>query len=132
MTDAAEIVREFCAAVSKRDAELLRPLLADDVVYHNMGMEATVGIEATLANLSGQWAMFPEVYEWHVRNLMTDGNVVMTERIDTVGMNGARAPVPVSGTFEISNGKIHRWRDYYDSALVGKMLAGQDTSNLVS
>jgi len=131
MTEPADIVREFCAAVSKRDIELLRPLLADDVVYHNIGMEPTVGIDAALADLSGQWATFPEAYEWQVRHLAADGNVVLVERVDTIGMNGVQAPVPVSGTFEISNGKIQRWRDYFDSALVGKMLGGEDTSKLV-
>lgn len=132
MTAAGDVVRDFCATVNKRDVELLRPLLADDVTYHNMGMEASVGIEATLSNLQGQWAMFPEVYEWEVRHLAVDGDVVLTERVDSVGMNGVRAPVPVSGTFEIVDGKIHRWRDYFDSALVARMLGGEDTSGLVS
>ncbi len=132
MSNAAEIVREFCAGVTKRDAELLRPLLADDVTYHNMGMEASKGIEATIANLAGQWAMFPEVYEYQVRHLVADGNLVLTERVDLVGMGGVRAPVPVMGTFEVVDGKISQWRDYFDSALVGKMLGGEDTSPLVS
>ena len=66
---AEEIVREFCASVSKRDEALLRPLLADDVVYHNIGMAPSVGIDATVENLAGQWAMFPTTYEFEMRNV---------------------------------------------------------------
>lgn len=127
-----EVVRRFCALVSKRDVEALRPLLDDEIVYHNIGMPASKGIEATLANIAGQWEMFPATYEWEIRNLSVDGDTVMTERIDSVGPPGVTAPVPVMGVFVIQNGKIKNWRDYFDSGLVGRMFAGEDTSGLVS
>jgi limonene-1,2-epoxide hydrolase len=127
-----EVVRQFCALVSKRDIEALRPVLDDEIVYHNIGMPASKGIEAALANIAGQWEMFPATYEWEIRSLAVDGDTVLTERIDTIGLPGVTAPVPVMGVFEIRNGKIKNWRDYFDSALVGKMLAGENTSELVS
>jgi limonene-1,2-epoxide hydrolase len=127
-----EVVREFCALVSKRDVEVLRPLLDDEVVYHNIGMPATRGIEATLANLAGQWEMFSATYEWELRNLAVNGDTVLTERIDRVGPPGIVAPVPLMGVFEVRNGKIKDWRDYFDSALVGKLLGGDDTTELIS
>ena len=65
---AEAVVREFCASVSKRDEGLVRPLLADDVVYHNIGMDPSVGIDATVENLAGQWAMFATTYEFEVRH----------------------------------------------------------------
>src|ERR1700685_3017352 len=113
-----EVVREFCALVSKREVEVLRPLLDDEVVYHNIGMPATRGIEATLANLAGQWEMFSATYEWEIRNVAVNGNTVLTERIDRVGPPGVTAAVPLMGVFEVHNGKIKEWRDYFDSALV--------------
>jgi len=127
-----EIVRQFCSLVSKRDVEVLRPLLDGEIVYHNMGMAASRGIEATLANIAGQWKMFSATYEWEIRSLAADGDTVLTERIDKVGPPGVIAPVPVMGVFVINNGKIRTWRDYFDSALVGKMFAGEDTTDLVS
>jgi len=125
-----EVVRQFCALVSKRDVEALRPLLDDEIVYHNIGMPASRGIEATLANIASQWEMFPATYDWDIRHLSSDGDIVLTERIDSVGPPGVTAPVPVMGVFEIHNGKIKNWRDYFDSGLVGKMFAGEDTSEL--
>ncbi len=40
MTAPVDVVREFCALMEKRDAEALRPLLADSAVYQNVGMPA--------------------------------------------------------------------------------------------
>jgi limonene-1,2-epoxide hydrolase len=127
-----EIVREFCASVSKRDEALIRPLLADDVVYHNIGMPPSVGIDATLENLAGQWAMFATTYEFEVRTAAAAGDVVLTERIDHIGSGDTRFPVPVMGAFEVRDGKIARWRDYFDTGLLGKMMAGDDVSELIS
>jgi limonene-1,2-epoxide hydrolase len=35
------------------------------------------------------------------------------------------------GTFVLEDGKISRWTDYWDTALPGKMMSGQDVSSLV-
>jgi limonene-1,2-epoxide hydrolase len=35
------------------------------------------------------------------------------------------------GTFVVRVGKITRWTDYWDTALPGRMLAGEDVSALV-
>ena len=127
-----QVVREFCALVSKRDSDALRALLDDKVVYHNIGMPASRGVEATLANLAGQWEMFPATYDFEIRNIAANGDTVLTERIDRVGPPGRTAPVPVMGAFEVRNGKITAWRDYFDSGLAGKLLGGEDTSELIS
>jgi limonene-1,2-epoxide hydrolase len=128
-----QVVREFCAAVSKRDPEMLRPLLAPSVIYQNVGMEASDGIDATIENLAGQWAMFPETYEFEIVNLAVSDDVVLTERIDRVGPGSGApvAPVPLMGRFEVESGLITRWYDYFDSALVAKMFAGDDVHELV-
>lgn len=132
MPAAQEVVREFCDAVSKRDTALLRPLLGDDIVYHNVGMAPTVGLEATLANLAGQWQRFTQTYEFRVLTLAADGDVVLTERIDTLaGAAGPSLPIPVMGAFEVRNGKIVAWRDYFDPTLIQKLMTGQDVSALV-
>jgi len=128
-----DVVREFCAAVSKRDPELLRPLLAEQVIYQNVGMPASRGIEQTIENLAGQWAMFVEIYEFEIVNLAAAGRVVLTERIDRVGPGGGApvAPVPLMGRFEVESGQITAWYDYFDAALVSKMIAGEPVGDLI-
>jgi limonene-1,2-epoxide hydrolase len=131
MASAEEIVREFCTAVSKRDTAALRPLLADDVVYHNIGAPASIGIEATLASIAGQWEMFSTVYRFEIRHITGAGDVVLTERTDVVGAEGQPMPVPLMGVFEVRDGKIAHWRDYFDTGLIAKMSTGEDVTGLV-
>lgn len=115
-----------------RDAGALRPLLADQVVYQNAGMPAAEGIEATLAALAFQFEMFPDSYEYETINIAVDGDVVMNERLDYIrAPDGTRHGLPVMGTFVVRDGKIVRWTDYWDSALVTKMMSGEDYISLV-
>jgi limonene-1,2-epoxide hydrolase len=130
MTEARQVVQEFCDLMVKRDAEALRPFLADDAVYQNTGMVAASGVD--IQNLAAQFSMFPDSYEYTTINVVADGNIVMNERLDHVkGPSGVVHALPVMGTFVVSEGKIVRWTDYWDTGLMGKMMAGEDTKALV-
>ena len=129
---AKEVVQRFCDGMVDRDAEALRPLLADDVVYQNAGMAAAEGIEATIAALAFQFEMFFDSYEYETINVVTENDVVMNERLDYVrGPDGTRHGLPVMGTFVVKDGKITRWTDYWDSALIAKMMSGEVDDSLV-
>ncbi len=118
------VVREFCELVSTKDLEKLRPLLAENVVYHNIPMEPAEGIDATLEALSMFFTMFQSM-EIQMLNLASNGDVVLTERIDVLSTDSATAPVPVMGAFEVRDGRISAWRDYFDLAQVAKLLGGE-------
>jgi limonene-1,2-epoxide hydrolase len=121
--DAERLVRDFCAAFEKHDAEALRSFFTDDVVYHNMPMDPAVGIDAAVAFIAGFFGMCESMVIETV-NLAVRDNVVLTERIDTFTIGGVVAPLPVMGTFEVRDGKISVWRDYFDMAQITKMLSG--------
>jgi limonene-1,2-epoxide hydrolase len=127
---AAETVREFCAAIDRKDLDAVEALLDEKVVYHNIGSEPAVGREATLAAVKFQFDMFDPI-AFRIRNLAADGNTVLTERVDEVTANGITAPVPVMGTFEVEGDAIVQWRDYFDMGLTGKLMAGEDASSLL-
>jgi limonene-1,2-epoxide hydrolase len=130
--DAKQAVQEFCDLMVKRDAETLRPYLADNVVYQNTGMAAASGIDSVLENLAGQFAMFPDSYEYRTINIVAEGDVVMNERLDRIkGGDGNVHELPVMGTFIVRDGKITRWTDYWDSGLIMKMMTGEDYDDLV-
>ena len=132
MLAAIEVVQQFCDLMVRRDAEALRPLLSVDAVYQNCGMAATAGVDAILANLAGQFAMFPDSYEYVTKNIAAAGDVVLTERLDMIkAPSGALHGVPVMGTFVVTDGKISRWTDYWDTGLPMKMMTGEDVSALV-
>ncbi|HXQ59432.1 MAG TPA: limonene-1,2-epoxide hydrolase family protein [Acidimicrobiales bacterium] len=121
--DAEKLVREFCDAFGKHDAASLRPFFTDDVVYHNIPMDPAVGIDATIAFIEGFFGMC-EGMVIETTHLAVRDNVVLTERIDTFTMGQITAPLPVMGTFEIRDGKICAWRDYFDMAQITAMLSG--------
>jgi len=132
MTDPIEVVRAFCDSMAMRDPQALRPFLTDDIVYQNTGMAAKSGVEDVLADLAGQFAMFPDTYEYQMRNIAGDGDVVLTERLDMInGFDGVPHAVPVMGTFVVRGDRIARWTDYFDAGLIGKMLSGEDYSTLI-
>ena len=117
MASAEQVVRDFCAAVSQRDPDLLRAYFSDDVVYHNIPMDPAVGIDATMAVID----MFLGVcqgLEFEIHHLSSDGATVLTERTDTFTMQGKTAPLPVMGAFDVRDGKITAWRDYFDMGQV--------------
>ncbi len=71
--------------------------------------------------LDGFFGMFTST-KVDILHLAVRDNVVLTERIDTLSMDGQVAPLPVMGAFELRDGKICAWRDYFDLAQVTAML----------
>ncbi|HXS84813.1 MAG TPA: limonene-1,2-epoxide hydrolase family protein [Mycobacterium sp.] len=133
MSDPVEVVREFCALMERRNPDALRPLLADNAVYQNVGMPAFTGVDAIVENLGAQFSMFPDAYAFEIVNIANDGSVVLTERLDYIQIpDGGKPAVPVMGTFVVGDdGKITRWTDYFDLNLTVKLLQGEDISALV-
>jgi limonene-1,2-epoxide hydrolase len=119
--------------MENRDAEALRPLLADGAVYQNVGMPALTGPDAIVENLAAQFAMFPDAYAFEIVNLASEGSVVLTERLDYIQTpDGGKPAIPVMGTFVVDgDGRITRWTDYFDLNLTIKLLQGEDISALV-
>lgn len=122
-----QVVRLFCERVSLRDRDLLEPLLADDIEFMNVGLEIYRGKSAVLDHFGpdGVWDMFPDRFDFLIRHLAVNGNCVLTERVDVVGVNGHNAPLPLMGIFEVEAGCIRRWRDYADMGMVQRLLRGE-------
>jgi limonene-1,2-epoxide hydrolase len=121
--DAERVVRDFCDAFDGRDAGSLRPYFTDDVVYHNIPLDPAVGIDAAIAFIEGFFGMCDTMT---IENLhvAVRGNVVLTERVDTFTVGEVVAPLKVMGTFEVRDGKISAWRDYFDLGQITTMLSG--------
>jgi limonene-1,2-epoxide hydrolase len=133
VSNPVDVVREFCALMERRDPDALRPLLADNALYQNVGMPAFAGVDAIVENLGAQFSMFPDAYAFEIVNIASDGPVVLTECLDYIQTpDGAKPAIPVMGTFVVGDdGKITRWTDYFDLNLTIKLLQGEDISTLV-
>jgi limonene-1,2-epoxide hydrolase len=132
MTDLIKLVDTFCGLMEQHDAAALKPYFADDAIYQNVGMPATVGADAIAENLGQQFAMFPDSYAYQMINIAASGDTVLTERLDMIQTPaGEVVGIPVMGTFVVHDGKIARWTDYWDTGLPMKMMTGEDVSGLV-
>ena len=118
MENPIEVVRRFCAAwTANAKAADLAAFFADDAVYHNMPMAPVTGREAIANNIATfirPGAPGIEAIDFRVVNIAANGPVVMTERVDVFTAPGKTFELPVMGIFEIRDGKIHAWRDYFD------------------
>jgi len=112
--DPTAVVSEFCAAFGngKTPAELV-DYFTDDAVYHNIPVDPAVGHDAILALLNMFMGAIDRV-EFQVRNVAAVGDTVLTERVDVFYLPNSTIELPVMGTFEVKDGKIAAWRDYFD------------------
>ena len=106
-------VRDFITAWSRLNPSELASYFSEDGVYHNMPSEAVVGrdnIERFIAGFIRPW----ESTDWEVINLLADGDIVMVERLDKTVVAGSPVNLPCFGYFQLTNGEITLWRDYFD------------------
>ncbi len=109
-----EIIEAFIDAWNRMDWDAIDDLMAEDIFYHNIPMEPIKGRAAASAFVRG---MDATGINWELLSIAENGNKVLTERVDNFDLaSGKKLSVPVMGTFEIENGKIQAWRDYFDLA----------------
>ena len=88
--EALDLVLRFCDAFGKgaTPTELV-DYFTDDAVYHNIPVEPAVGHEAILGLLN-MFLTPTERVEFRVRNIVADGDTVLTERVDVFQLPNAR------------------------------------------
>src|SRR3954454_354497 len=118
MESPIDVVRRFCAAWSDNLGTIeLAAFFTDDAVYHNIPQAPVTGREAIARLIDSFIPTGPpgiESIEFRVINITANGPVVMTERVDVFRVADKSFELQVMGTFEITDGKINAWRDYFD------------------
>ena len=119
MESPIEVVRRFCAGWNADvGAAELAAFFTDDAVYHNIPLAPVTGRAAIANNFASfirPGAPGIESIQFRVINIAANGPVVMTERVDVFKLPNKSFELPVMGTFEVSDGKIKAWRDYFDT-----------------
>jgi limonene-1,2-epoxide hydrolase len=106
------------------DADEIAAFFTDDAVYHNIPMDPIAGRDTIKTFIAG-FAGGAEQIDFRVRNIVADGDVVLTERVDVFQLPNGKVELPVMGTFEVKDGKIAAWRDYFDmKQFMDQMAAG--------
>ena len=108
-----ETVNAFLHAAAARDYDTALPLLAEDVEYQNMMLPPVHGHDGVKETLEA-FLSLSTGSEWVVHRELADGPVVMNERTDRFELHGSWVDLPVMGVFEVHDGRIRLWRDYFD------------------
>jgi limonene-1,2-epoxide hydrolase len=119
----AETVNAFIAAIEANDLDAALTFVDDDVEYDNVPMGKVHGPEAirqTLAPMLGA----ASTIEWVVHRQAAAGPLEFNERLDRFEMPNGWIEVAVNGVWEVHDGKITLWRDYFDEASFRAQLAG--------
>ena len=122
MRDNETVVRNFIAAWSRLDANELVEFFTEDGTYHNM-MAKPVSGHDNLRKFIGGFLKGWTATEWDVVNIVSRENVVMAERLDRTRVGDKTVNLPCVGVFEMRNGKIKMWRDYFDLATYTRAIA---------
>ena len=108
-----QVIRDFIAAWSRLDVEELVQYFCEYGVYHNMPTQAVAGHAALRPYIAAFLKGWTST-EWDVLNLVSSGDVVFAERLDRTVVGDKPVNLPCCGVFEMQDGRIKVWRDYFD------------------
>ena len=109
----SETVDAFMAAFNAMDLDAAMALIADGAEYDNVPMGKNIGLDAIRALLAPMIERCSEI-DWITHRQAATGNLVINERLDRFLWPHGWVEVPVAGVFEVNDGKITLWRDYFD------------------
>ncbi|MCP3992818.1 MAG: DUF4440 domain-containing protein [Actinomycetia bacterium] len=120
--DNVAVVTEFVEAWSRLDADELAAYFTEDGCYHNMPAGPVSGRDNVRNMIAAFTADWTET-EWDLLNIVGEGDVVIAERLDRTKAGDKAVDLPCTGVFEMEDGKIKVWRDYFDMATFVKGMS---------
>lgn len=125
-TSPDQIVRTFIAHLTAKDIEAAAAMVSEDFEYDNVPIGKTHGPDGLRSTLAGFFAAC-EHLDWQILRQVSHGDAtrgtVLNERDDRLFIHGRWASLPLVGVFEIENGKIVLWRDYFDRATLFEAMS---------
>lgn len=101
--------------------DAIRATFTADAVWENVGLATTHGPDEAIALMETMRAGHGvETIRIETLNISANGGTVLTERIDYMVAADGSEPFfgRCMGIFEVADGKITAWRDYFDTALI--------------
>ncbi len=122
MATNTEIIESFINAWANLNPEQLVAYFTEDGTYHNMPMQPVNGRENLLTFIKGFIGGWDKT-NWEIINMVEQGDLVIAERIDHTNAAGKSVDLACVGVFEMVDGKIKVWRDYFDLGTYMKAMA---------
>jgi limonene-1,2-epoxide hydrolase len=118
-----DTVNAFIRALEANDLDTACAMVAADCEYDNVPMIKVFGPDGIRGILAPMFATCTEI-EWVIHREAQSGTTVFNERLDRFKMPHGWVELPVNGVWEVVDGKITLWRDYFDAASYLKQMPG--------
>ncbi len=123
MSEEIRIVDGLMAAFNRKDVDQIMGFFTEDAIYHNMPTDPVQGTDAVRGVIESYVNAAAKV-DWEVLVSAQVGSTVLNERLDRFVFGDKDVALPVMGAFEIRDGKIAVWRDYFDQATWTRQMQG--------
>lgn len=122
-----KVVVDFIHAAygTSMDIDAMAALMAEDFVWQlHVPLSPIVrGRDAARAELEKHNTLSTGMIEGsEIRTIVSDGDTVIVERVDVNAMNGVAVTFHVTALFELRDGAITHWREYWDTTHVAQQL----------
>ena len=122
-TEPMELVEAFLEAAVLMDFDTALGFLAEDVEYTNIPI-LTVHGHAGVREVIDPFFEPIHENEFLILRKAATGPVVFLERLDRHRVDDGWRELPVNSVFEVHDGKITVWRDYFDLATAATIHTG--------
>lgn len=111
-TDSVTVVVSFLTALARGDVDSALEMVTDDIEWVNVGFPTLRGarlVGRSLRATNSPWLRFDAI----LHHIAAADGAVLNERTDLVTVGPLGIEFWVCGTFELRDGKIAVWRDYF-------------------
>jgi limonene-1,2-epoxide hydrolase len=122
-----QLVLDFLHAAygQRMDIDAMTALMADDFAWqlHVPLSPVVIGRDAARAELEKHSELSTGMIEGsEIRTIVSNSDTVVVERVDVNAMGGVTVTFNVTAIFEVRDGAITHWREYWDTAHVARQL----------
>ena len=110
--DNAHTVEVMLSCLQAQDIDGVGAVLDDNLVYQNVGFPTIRGRARAMKLFRGMEGRLG--FEVKIHRIAVNGSSVLTERTDVLAFGPVRLQFWVCGVFEVHDGRITLWRDYFD------------------
>jgi limonene-1,2-epoxide hydrolase len=121
-SEAEQVVERMVRAYERGDLDEMLDCFTEDAVYHpmlsipsrNAGRIERVEGKPAIRKMVSEWFTFMTLTGIEIHQQMSDRVRVMHERTDRSIIRGQEGMTPVAAVFDMENGLISVWREYFD------------------
>lgn len=119
---ASEVVRQFMKLMEPLNYDGALKLVAADCEYTNPPPIGTVRGPAGIGGVLEPFFGPTTENEFRILRESASGSIVFLERLDRHLFGTKWVELPVTGVYEVHNGLIRYWRDYFDAPTIMSQL----------